>query len=73
MNLLTLECKELTFATSLESKPNPQLAQLRKMEAELEGCVSVGGASGDGEDESILHHMMEMDELDDDWLFNIYM
>ena len=56
----------MTFATSLESKPNPQLAQLRKMEAELEGCVSVGGASGDGEDESILHHMMEMDELDDD-------
>ena len=66
MNLSTLECQELTFATSLESKPNPQLARLREMEAELEKGVSVGGASGDGEEESILHLMMDMDELDED-------
>ncbi len=38
------------------------------MEAELEKGVSVGGASGDGEEESILHLMMDMDELDEDWL-----
>ncbi len=66
VNLSTLECQEFTFATSLESKPNPQLARLQEMEAELEEGVSVGGASGDGEEESILHLMMDMDELDED-------
>lgn len=61
VNLSTLQCTELTFTTSLNSKPNPQLARQRELEAELEGGV----ASRD-EDQSILHHMMEMDELDED-------
>ncbi len=47
--------------TSLNSKPNPQLARQRRLEAELD----VGVANEDN-DQSILHHMMEMDDFDED-------
>ena len=55
----------MTFATSLKCKPNPELARLRKLEAELEGSVGVASERGVGE-ESILHHMMELEEDDED-------
>ena len=61
VNLSTLHCTELTFMTSLNSKPNPQLARQRRLEAELD----VGVANEDN-DQSILHHMMEMDDFDED-------
>ena len=64
VNLRTLNCKEVKFGTSLESKPNPALERQREIEAELEGEGSILQSQQAGADEemSILHHMDEQDD-----------
>ena len=65
VNLATLDCHELTFATSLNRKHNPELARLKEIQSELEKNSDLG-TSHTREEVSILHHMMNMDEDEND-------
>jgi len=62
VNLTTYECSEMTFESSLDGKPNPELARLKEIEAQLDS-VCENGSTGEGE--SILMHMMEDDDDED--------
>lgn len=61
VNLRNLDCSELTFSTTLGSKPNPELERLTLSLSQLE-------TPGLPEPETSLLHHMDSDE-DDDWLF----
>ena len=62
VNLTTLECQELTFSTTLERKPNPELKKLRELQLSEEETAGVGQLEPEM---SILHHM-DMEEEEDD-------
>lgn len=63
VNLRSLECSEVKFATSLKTTPNPAL---REIEMELEaGEGSLLLSQQPREEMSILHHM-DLDDNDED-------
>lgn len=68
VNLNTLECHEMKFATSLKATAqNLALLRQREIEAELEGSLS-GSSQAPGlleEEMSLLHHMDQDDNFED--------
>ena len=67
VNLRTLDCEEVKFSTSMETKPNPELERVKRIQAELEAAEAektlLSQPQGE-EDMSILRHM-DMDDDDD--------
>ena len=65
VNLRTLACREMTFATSLVTPPNPELERLRNQQRELAEAALLDNARPE-EDMSIFHHMELAGDEDDD-------
>lgn len=61
VNLRTLECQELTFATSMSRRHNPELEKLLELESQGDHVTS----SQPDSDLTLLHHM-DMDDDEDD-------
>lgn len=64
VNLKTLDCQEITFATSLNTVLNPELKRQREIEAELEGPLLLSQPLPQ-EEMSILHHMDQDENFED--------
>lgn len=68
VNLRTLDCREVTFGSSMERKPNPELERVRKIQTELaaaEAEKSLLSQPQGEEDMSLLRHMDMEEDLDD--------
>lgn len=67
VDLKSLDCREVSFGTSLEGPPNPALERQREIEAELagEGGASFLSQQPREEEMSLLRHMDEEDNFDD--------
>ena len=60
VNLRTLDCEEVKFSTSMETKPNSELERVKRIQAELEAAEAEKALLSQPqweEDMSILHHM----------------
>ena len=67
VSLTSLDCREVSFRSSLETTPNPVLQRQREIEAELEGDEAhlLSQQQEPPEEEmSILHHM-DQEEIED--------
>ena len=63
VNLVTLECQELTFSMTLEKEQNPELEKLRELRTAVRGRDH--GAGQLEPEMSILHHMDMKEEEED--------
>ena len=66
VNLNSLDCREIRFATSLAMTHNPALQRQREIEADLKGEALLLSQPPPEEGMSLLHHMEKEDDNFDD-------